>query len=124
MTVQRFYALLGADYAEAIRRIGNDDRIRKYLGILQRDDSMDVLQRALSENDADTAFRAAHTIKGSALNLGLTRLTDCSSRLTEALRPKTIDGAVAPLAEETARAYRETMARIGDLLAQPETEQP
>ena len=123
MTVQRFYALLGADYAEAIRRIGNDDRIRKYLGILQRDDSMDVLQRAF-ENDADTAFRAAHTIKGSALNLGLTCLTDCSSRLTEALRPKTIDGAVAPLAEETARAYRETMARIGDLLAQPETERP
>ena len=106
---------MGADYAEAIRRIGSDERIRKYLGILRRDDSMDILRRALLEGDVDTAFRAAHTIKGSALNLGLSPLTDSSSRLTEALRSKASSATIAPLLEETERAYGKTIACIDKL---------
>lgn len=111
---------MGADYAEAIRRIGSDERIRKYLGILRRDDSMDILRRALLEGDVDTAFRAAHTIKGSALNLGLSPLTDSSSRLTEALRSKASSETIAPPLEETERAYGKTIACIDKLSSRVE----
>lgn len=111
---------MGADYAEAIRRIGSDERIRKYLGILRRDDSMDILRRALLEGDVDTAFRAAHTIKGSALNLGLSPLTDSSSRLTEALRSKASSETIAPLLEEAERAYGKTIACIDKLSSRVE----
>ena len=113
--MEHCYEEMGADDAEAIRRIGSDERIRKYLGILRRDDSMDILRRALLEGDVDTAFRAAHTIKGSALNLGLSPLTDSSSRLTEALRSKASSETIAPLLEETERAYGKTIACIDKL---------
>ena len=36
--------------------------------------------------DAKTAFRAVHTLKGVALNLGLTALAGVCSEMTEALR--------------------------------------
>ena len=115
--MEHCYEEMGADYAEAIRRIGSDERIRKYLGILRRDDSMDILRL---EGDVDTAFRAAHTIKGSALNLGLSPLTDSSSRLTEALRSKASSETIAPLLEETERAYGKTIACIDKLSSRVE----
>ena len=118
--MEHCYEEMGAYYAEAIRRIGSDERIRKYLGILRRDDSMDILRRALLEGDVDTAFRAAHTIKGSALNLGLSPLTDSSSRLTEALRSKASSETIAPLLEETERAYGKTIACIDKLSSRVE----
>ena len=118
--MEHCYEEMGADYAEAIRRIGSDERIRKYLGILRRDDSMNVLRRALLEGDTDAAFRAAHTIKGSALNLGLSPLADSSSRLTDALRSKASSETIAPLLEETERAHRKTMACIDELSGQVE----
>ena len=115
--MEHYYEEMGADYAEAIRRIGSDERIRKYLGILRRDDSMDILRRALLEGDVDTA---AHTIKGSALNLGLSPLTDSSSRLTEALRSKASSETIAPLLEETEQAYGKTIACIDKLSSRVE----
>ncbi len=118
--MEHCYEEMGADYAEAIRRIGSDERIRKYLDILRRDDSMDILRRALLEGDVDTAFRAAHTIKGSALNLGLPPLTDSSSRLTEALRSKASSETIAPLLEETEQAYGKTIACIDKLSSRVE----
>lgn len=107
---------MGADYSEAVRRIGSDERIRKYLGIMRKDDSIVGLRAAFMAGDIESAFRAAHTVKGSALNLGLSRLADCSTRLADALRSKSPDEAVAPLLEETERVHEETMACIEELL--------
>lgn len=118
--MEHCYMQLGADYAAAIRRIGSDERMRKYLRTLQRDDSLDILRQALLEGDMDTAFRAAHTIKGSSLNLGLPRLADCSSKLTDALRLKAANDIIEPLLKETERAYRETMACIDESLGPTE----
>ena len=40
----------------------------------------------MNAGDTPTAFRAVHTLKGVALNLGLGSLAHASSQMTEALR--------------------------------------
>ena len=51
------------------------------------------LETALADKDAETAFRAAHTLKGICLNLGFDNLFAPSQELTEKLRgATTIEG--------------------------------
>ena len=61
-----------------------------------------------------TAFRAAHTLKGVAANLGLERLRSLASDMTERLRRGELSGAQALLAE-TETAYRRVLAALEEL---------
>ena len=45
-----------------------------------------TLQEALEQQNTETAFRAAHTLKGVAVNLGFTRLYHAAAALTEVLQ--------------------------------------
>lgn len=74
MTVQQYYAAIGADYNEVIRRLGNEDRIRRFLLKFPADQSFSILCHSLAENQYEEAFRAAHSLKGISMNLGLTPL--------------------------------------------------
>ena len=56
------------------------------------DKSYETLEAALKEKDVDSAFRAAHTLKGVCVNLGFDKLYEVSSALTEKLRAKELDG--------------------------------
>lgn len=47
---------------------------------------------AYSPQDAETAFRAAHTLKGLCMNLGFDSLYEVSSALTENLRGRQLNG--------------------------------
>lgn len=53
--------------------------------------SFGQLETALADKDAETAFRAAHTLKGICLNLGFDNLFAPSQELTEKLRGATHD---------------------------------
>ena len=44
------------------------------------------------KQDAETAFRAAHTLKGLCMNLGFDSLYEVSSALTENLRGRQLNG--------------------------------
>lgn len=116
MTSESLYAHMDADYSEALRRISGNERMVKYLRIMRRDPSFDDLCEAVENQDYQAAFRAAHAIKGASLNLGLTKLADCSSKLTEALRSQEPNEAIAPLFKETKQVYQEAIARIDALL--------
>ena len=61
----------------------------------------------LKEN-AEKAFRAAHTLKGICLNLGLKNLYTVSSDLTEKLRGRELDGYEA-LYEKVSEQYKITV---------------
>lgn len=87
MILQDFYAAVGGDYAEAQRRMMKDERIVRFLLRYGADSSMKELEAATIAGDIEAAFRAAHTIKGVAANLSLTRLANAASALTEQLRP-------------------------------------
>lgn len=79
-------ASIGGDYGEAKARFQNDERIVRFLNMFPGDDSMQNLTNAMNTGDTTTAFRAVHTLKGVALNLGLGSLAHASSQMTEAQR--------------------------------------
>lgn len=88
MNLEEFYHHVGGNFEEAKCRFQNDERILRFLRMLPRDNSMNELTDAMQRSDAPTAFRAAHTLKGVAMNLALDALAGASSELTEALRGK------------------------------------
>lgn len=60
--------------------------IHRFIGKYPADTSWGSLESAINSQDWEAAFRAAHTLKGVAQNLGFQRLYLSSTALTEALR--------------------------------------
>lgn len=87
MTLSEFYNSIGESLNEVLERLRMEERVKKYLLLFLEDPSFNELQKAFASKDAETAFRAAHTLKGVAANLGLNKLSLSSSALTEDLRP-------------------------------------
>ena len=86
MELQTFYENIGADYQVVLQRLRKESLIDKYLHLLLKDPVFETLEHAVESNDHEEIFRAAHTIKGMALNLELPPLTAAASSLTEYLR--------------------------------------
>lgn len=115
MTVQQYYAAIGADYNEVIRRLGNEDRIRRFLLKFPADQSFSILCHSLAENQYEEAFRAAHSLKGISMNLGLTPLAESSSAVTEALRAGPPSEDIGPLFAQLEGDYNTILAAIQGL---------
>lgn len=111
MTLQECYAALGGNYDDAISRLRSERLVTKFVVKFLDDDSCALLLRSMDAENYEEAFRAAHTIKGVCQNLGLTRLLDSSSRLSEALRHGYTPEADA-LAEQVGRDYQDTVCAI------------
>lgn len=105
MDLKECYKKMGGDYDEAVRRIGSDERIVKYLKMIQRDTNFTFLCEAIDQNNLQNAFCAAHTLKGIALNLSLTSLADSTKELTEMLRSGMPNEGIAALLQNTKKAY-------------------
>lgn len=114
MTLEEFYCIAGGSAAEAAPRLGGADATRRFLRLFPLDNSFPQLSEALGRGDVQTAFRAAHTLKGVAANLGLERLRALASDMTECLRRGELSGAQARLAE-TETAYRRVLAALEEL---------
>lgn len=71
MTIKQCYQAMGADFEEISQRIPSEAMIRKFAVKFPEDKSFAELTKALEQGDVETAFRAAHTIKGLCLTLGL-----------------------------------------------------
>lgn len=105
MELKNCYEAFGGDYDDVIRRMGSSDRVVKILGIFLRDNTAGELAAALERGDLDAAFMAAHTLKGIALNLGLSELSRTAARLTEELRARKYTDLVPELADGVAEIY-------------------
>lgn len=114
MTLEQFYEAVGGSAAATLKRLGSETMARRFLGMFAEDESFAALETALRAGDAESAFRAAHTMKGVAANLGLTRLQEASSALTEALRGGTLDGADG-LFPPVAESYRQVRGALEEL---------
>lgn len=86
MTVSEFYAEVGGDYEDVLGRFRGEERVIKFLRLFLADTSIADLRRNMAEENYKEAFRAAHTLKGVASNLGLTSMQEAASEVTEALR--------------------------------------
>ncbi len=86
MTVEESYNSIGADYADICKRFGGETLVKKFALKFLQDPSYQALEKAIADDEAQEAFRAAHTLKGISANLSLTNLYTVSSVLTEKLR--------------------------------------
>ena len=116
MTLKEAYELMGGDYDSAMTLLRKEERVTRYLGMFLKDDSFALLQSSMEKDDMETAFRAAHTLKGVTANLSLTRLQQAAGALTEDLR----NGHDIPHAKvaypDVAACYEATVAVIRQLI--------
>ena len=92
MTVRECYEKMGANYDGVLSRLGNEMLIRKFVIKFLKDPSFQDLTAAIEKSDAESAFRAAHTLKGICLNLGFDNLYKASFDITEKLRGRDTEG--------------------------------
>lgn len=92
MTVKECYESMESDYEGVMGRMGSEEMVKRFALKFLDDPSYLNLEKAIQEQNAEEAFRAAHTIKGLCLNLGFDRLYKVSAELTEKLRGRELDG--------------------------------
>ena len=98
MTVQECYESIGADFEGVLGRMGSEAMVKRFALKFLDEPSYRSLVKAVEEQNAENAFRAAHTLKGICLNQGLDRLCIASACLTEKSTPaEAVDGTVAYL---------------------------
>ena len=102
----------GIDTTDGLNRVACNTRL--YRALLRqfadnRESSTTRMQEALDRRDYVTAERLAHTVKGSATNLGAKELSNLADRLERAIRSR--DAQVVPI--ETERLTAE-WARVAD----------
>lgn len=90
MNLEECYEAIDSDYDDVMRRLGSETLVRKFVLKFLDDTSFRGLKEGLENQDAELAFRSAHTLKGVCMNLGFTKLFEVSSALTEELRDKEI----------------------------------
>ncbi len=113
MTLKECYETLEADFEGASRRLVNEKLMEKFALKFLNDTSFETLEKELQDKKYDEAFRAAHTLKGVAANLGFTKLQEVSSEMTEMLR-----GGNAPADETYIEVVRAEYARTVETLKQ------
>ena len=86
MTVFEAYIALGGDVTSDIYQSLSEKMLFKFLKKFTDDNQMQVLEQAILAKDRDEAYAAAHTLKGVALNLAISRLSNPLCGLTDALR--------------------------------------
>ena len=84
MTIKECYEAMGGDYEDVFKRPMSEARIKKFALMFKKDPSMSQLTQAMDAGDTETAFRAAHTLKGICANLGFKSLFEVSYEITEA----------------------------------------
>lgn len=89
MNTQEVYTQLHGNYADAKSRLMTDKLIEKFLLKFLNDPTYQQLIDAVEAGNIEDSFRAAHTLKGVAANLGLSEVQQTASALTEQLRDKT-----------------------------------
>lgn len=87
MELSQFYAAVGGNYSAVVARLISPDFLLRFVRRFPADPAFGELTAALAAQELPDAFRAAHTLKGTAATLGLDTLAAAASALTEALRP-------------------------------------
>lgn len=111
MTVQECYESMGSDFEGVLGRMGSEAMVKRFALKFLDDPSYGNLVKAVEEQNAEEAFRVAHTLKGICLNLGLDRLYKVSACLTEKLRGREFNGYEESY-EEVQQEYQKTIEAI------------
>ena len=115
MNLKECYEALGGDYESVLGRLRSDRMITKFCLKFLDDKSCENLVEAVGRKDAETAFRAAHTIKGICQNLSFDRLYESSHAVAECLRSGAWDEAAVAMTERVKEDYQVTADAIRQL---------
>lgn len=86
----------GVDVAETLHRFMNNEGLMvKFLKKFNDDETMDKLRSIIAEKNFAEVYTAAHTLKGVCGNLGLTRLYEIFSEMSEDSRNEKFDNVEA-----------------------------
>ncbi len=108
MNIQELYQSIDGDYDQAIRVLRVEKLVDKHIRRFVDNDVVDGLLAAGSSMDPTDLFEAAHAVKGVAANLGLTKLSDVASEITEVFRP----GNERKLSDEDVKQRIETIREL------------
>lgn len=108
MNIQELYQSIDGDYDQAIRVLRVEKLVDKHIRRFVDSDVVDGLLAAGSSMDPTDLFEAAHAVKGVAANLGLTKLSDAASEITEDFRP----GNERKLSDEDVKQRIETIREL------------
>lgn len=117
MTLTDLYSKIGGNYDDVMMRFVKDTRVKKFLGMFLNDPTFAELQTSVAASDWETAFRAAHTLKGVAGNMSFTKLQSSASELTEALRGGKVLEDIG-LYEAVSAEYDFTVSNVKEFLAE------
>jgi HPt (histidine-containing phosphotransfer) domain-containing protein len=87
MNIQELYQSIDGDYDQAIRVLRVDKLVDKHIRRFVDNDVVDGLLTAGGSMNPTDLFEAAHAVKGVTANLGLSKLSDMASEITEEYRP-------------------------------------
>ena len=110
MTIEQAYEAMGADIQKVLTRLPNEALIARLAGKFLDDPTYQSLADALAAGDVETAFRAAHTLKGVCQNLGFENMYQPVFDITEILRAGSLEGTDALMEQITAQYGKTTEA--------------
>ncbi len=113
MDIKEAYTLIGGDYSGVLGRFGKTELVYKFAKKFSDDPSYKSLCASLDAKDYGEALRAAHTLKGVCANLGLTKLCEASSLVTEELRAGRTDK-LDELMPTVAAEYNKAVSALRD----------
>ena len=87
MTLQELYILIDGDYDKAISILRIEKLIDKHIRKFPNNTIFNDLNAAKDTMDPVMLFESAHAIKGVCANLGLVKISDLASIITEQYRP-------------------------------------
>ncbi|MCI8321435.1 MAG: Hpt domain-containing protein [Dorea sp.] len=115
MTIKECYEVIGGDYEAVFQRMMRKEAlIIKFAKKFIDDGSYKNLVDNLSAGNVEEAFRAAHTLKGVAQNLGFEKLYKPSSDMAEILRAGNMEG-IDGLMDDITREYEKTVTALREL---------
>lgn len=86
---KRIFEDYGGNYETTMSRfLNNESMYMRFLDMLFQDENLQRLKESLECNDIQSAFDAAHTLKGVVGNMGLVPLFDAVNEIVEPLRQK------------------------------------
>lgn len=87
MTLEELYQMIDADYQQAIRVLRMDKLLDKHIRKLISGGVIDSLLEVEDNMDPKELFERSHAVKGIAANLGLTKIAELASVISEEFRP-------------------------------------
>ncbi|WP_369298387.1 Hpt domain-containing protein [uncultured Neglectibacter sp.] len=112
MELKECYAAFGGNFDEVVGRLPSESLVERFLLKFPADGSFQGLCEAWQDQDAETAFRMAHTLKGVCQNLGITPLGEVSAALCDLLRGGSIPPEAGEMLEKVKKEYGNTLQAI------------